>query len=103
MILDLFRRREASSPASPRLVIVAVPALVDVLEALEAAKGGPLSEAEVIEVRDRAICVRVSPGEAADIIARERFHIDLATPYADWCRYRAGHPSSVPRFRLAAE
>ncbi|MBS9477342.1 hypothetical protein [Ancylobacter radicis] len=88
MIAKLFRRKTAK-PAQPEpLVIMPVPALVDVLEELEAAKGAPLSEAEVWQARDNAVCVRVPPGEAEAIRARERFHIAPHTAWADWCAYR---------------
>lgn len=106
MIFNLFRRRGAALPPARPFVIVPVPALVDVLEELEAAKGAPLSEAEVIAARDRCVCVRVSPEEAAALLARERFHIDLAWPYADWRRYRLmakGKAPAASGFRHAAE
>ncbi len=107
MIFNLLRRRKPDSSSALSYVIVPVPALVDVLEKLEAAKGAPLIEAEVLQARDRCVCVRVSASEAAALIASERFHIDLAWPYADWCRYRRGaaspaRPTKGPVLRHAA-
>ncbi|MBC3948463.1 hypothetical protein [Pseudomonas folii] len=42
------------------LCLVFVPALVVVLSAAEKSKGSPLTEAEVVDIRDRATCIALS-------------------------------------------
>ena len=71
------------------LVIVPVPALVAVLKHAEDRKGSPLTESEVLDIRDGATCVRV-PLEAAIEMAETRGYDDIApeTCREDWQEVR---------------
>jgi len=58
-----------------RLVVTPVPALVEVLLFKEREKGSPLTEAEVVEIRDKAVCIALP--------LSERIAMDEARGYAD--------------------
>jgi len=49
------------------LCLVFVPALVCVLHAAESNKGSPLTEAEVTDIRDKAICIALSVRAALEM------------------------------------
>ena len=57
------------------LVVTPIPPLVDVLSIKEREKGAPLTEAEVLDIRDKAVCVALP--------ASERAAMDKARGYAD--------------------
>lgn len=69
------------------LVIVPIPPLVTVLLSQERAKGSPLTEAEVLQIRDGVICMtmRVS---AARKLAEERGYDDI-DPENVWEEWQA--------------
>ena len=46
--------------SQPKVIPVPIPPLVTVLSSLEKTKGAPLSESEVINARDSAICMMMS-------------------------------------------
>ena len=63
-----------------QLCLVFIPALVAVLHHSEQAKGAPLTESEVLDIRDRAVCMTMSLSAAlrmeekrgyADIVAED--------------------------------
>ena len=58
------------------LVPVFVPALAAVLGALEAQHGQPLTEAQVLEARDRGACIMMEPRDAQRL-ERSRGYVDL--------------------------
>ena len=58
------------------LVIEFTPALVVLLLAAERSKGSPLTEDEVVEVRDNATCIRLRRS-ASEALAAERGYADL--------------------------
>lgn len=58
------------------LVLAFIPALVAVLLAAEREAGRPLTEAEVLDIRDGATCIAVRP-EAMAAMAAERGYDDL--------------------------
>ena len=58
------------------LVIDFSPPLIAVLLAAERSKGGPLTEDEVLDIRDRATCIRL-PRSVADATAEQRGYPDL--------------------------
>lgn len=64
------------------LCLVFVPALVALLKAAEDRKGSPLSEAEVLEIRDNATATAV-PFSAAFALETERGYRDI-TPEECW-------------------
>ena len=88
------RGMERSS--SPRedddpLVLVPIPALVAVLLHREQEKGSPLTEAEVLAIRDSAVCEALRYSAAA-AIAEGRGYDDIAPEHA-WEEWNAIRPS----------
>lgn len=67
------------------LCLVFVPALVAVLTAAEDRKGSPLTEAEVCDIRDRAVCITLPFSVALDM-ERERGYPDLIAEncWSEW-------------------
>lgn len=67
------------------LCLVFVPALVAVLTAAENSKGSPLTEAEVCDIRDRAVCITLPFSVALDM-ERERGHPDIVAEncWSEW-------------------
>jgi hypothetical protein len=53
----IFGRKKPAAPGDEPLVPVPVPALGVLLLRLEKKKGAPLTEAEVLEARDKAVCI----------------------------------------------
>ena len=72
-----------------RLLIVAVPSLTAVLLNEEEKKGAPLSQDEVLAIRDSAACIAM-PACAAAAVAEGRGYDDigLETAWEDWCAIR---------------
>jgi hypothetical protein len=72
-----------------RLVMIAMPALVSILLDRERAKGSPLTEAEVMALRDEAECVAV-PRDVAARMAEQRGYddIDLEKAWEGWLAIR---------------
>lgn len=58
------------------LCLVFVPALVAVLSAAENSKGSPLTEAEVVDIRDRATCIALSFDTALEM-EQARGYLDI--------------------------
>lgn len=58
------------------VVIVFVPALAPLLVRAEQLKGAPLTEAEVVRIRDEAICVTMTQSQAR-ALAENRGYDDL--------------------------
>ena len=67
------------------LCLVIVPALVAVLTAAEDRKGSPLTEAEVCDIRDRAVCITLPFSVALDM-ERERGYPDIVAEncWSEW-------------------
>ncbi|MFK3821585.1 hypothetical protein ACI2KL_05140 [Pseudomonas yamanorum] len=67
------------------LCLVFVPALVAVLTAAEDRKGSPLTEAEVCDIRDRAVCITLPFSVALDM-ERERGYPDIVAEncWSEW-------------------
>lgn len=72
-----------------QLVIMPMPALVAVLLHKEQEKGSPLTEAEVLAVRDAAICV-MTPRDVVLKLAEARGYEDIEPERAweEWCAIR---------------
>ena len=85
------------SPSDPgvcmtdKLVPIFIPALVAVLLNREQAKGSPLTEDEVIKIRDSAECV-MSPLDVIPKMAESRGYDDL-DPEDVWNQWVAIRPS----------
>ncbi|WP_165190584.1 hypothetical protein [Caulobacter soli] len=92
----LFGGRDAPAPPpseaqnQDHLVIVPIPPLVVVLAQLEKEKGRPLTEAEVIEARGKAICMTMAASRA-DALAQARGYADLdpAHVWEDWLAFKS--------------
>ncbi|SDW79787.1 hypothetical protein SAMN05421504_1011535 [Amycolatopsis xylanica] len=69
------------------LVIDFSPPLVAVLLAAERSKGSPLTEEEVLDIRDRATCIRL-PRSVAKATAEQRGYPDLDAEQC-WEQWRA--------------
>ncbi len=67
------------------LCLVFVPALVAVLTAAEDRKGSPLTEAEVCNIRDQAVCITL-PFSVARDMERERGYPDIVAEncWSEW-------------------
>lgn len=64
-----------------------IPALIVVLTHAEQQKGAPLTEAEVLEIRDNATCM-MSPRSMAQAMAEKRGYADL-DPENVWAEWQA--------------
>ena len=75
------------------LIPVFIPSLVSVLLGREKAKGSPLTEAEVLEIRDRGVCMMLRLTEAAKL-AKSRGYDDLDPEqcWEEWQRARKDLP-----------
>jgi hypothetical protein len=71
------------------LIPVFMPALVALLMRAEQDKGAPLTEAEVLAIRDGATCV-MSPRHAADAVTEARGYDDLVPEdcWSQWQEFR---------------
>ena len=70
-------KRKAEDPSSvEQLVPTPIPALVEVLALKEREKGAPLTEEEVIGIRDNAVCMML-PISAAHNMVEARGYSDL--------------------------
>ena len=75
------------------LTFVAIPSLVSVLLHHEKEKGTPLTEQEVLSIRDGAVCVAL-PRSAAAQMAQARGYDDIRLEHA-WEDWSAVRPSLV--------
>jgi len=72
-----------------QLCVVFIPALSVALQSAETNKGSPLTESEVLKVRDQATCVAV-PFDVAQDMDNERGFRDLVAEdcWKEWQRLR---------------
>ena len=72
-----------------RLILVFMPSLVSTLLNRDKAKGSPLTEDEVIAIRDGAHCV-ATPADVVPAITEARGYedIDPENVWRDWCAIR---------------
>jgi hypothetical protein len=83
------RKMPETAPVDPgdndRLVAVPIPPLVALLVALQKAKGEALTEVDVLEVRDKAVCMAMPRSEALKM-AELRGYRDLnpENVWAEW-------------------
>lgn len=69
------------------LVIAFSPPLIALLLAAERGKGAPLTETEVLDIRDGATCIR-TPRSVAEAVADQRGYPDL-DPERCWDQWQA--------------
>ncbi len=75
-------------PAEP-LRLVIIPALVAILLNAEQEKGSPLTEAEVIAIRDNAECIAMPASVAAEVEAKRGYpDIVAEAAWVEWQRVR---------------
>jgi hypothetical protein len=77
------------------IVIVPIPPLVTLLLHLEKEKGAPLTEAEVIEIRDKAICMTMRVSHR-DQLATKRGYADISLEnvWDEWQEFLVANPST---------
>ncbi len=83
--------------ADDDLVIFPIPSLVAILLNREQQKGAPLTEEEVIAIRDGAACIAM-PRDVAAKVAAERGYDDI-DPEDAWEAWKAIRPSLVGQGR----
>lgn len=72
------------------LVPTFVPPLITLLANLEDAKGSPLTQAEVEEVRDRGVCIMLPASKAAAMAEGRGYHdLDPERAWDEWQDARA--------------
>src|SRR5271154_4566556 len=75
-------------PADP-LCLVIIPALVAILLNAENEKGSPLTEAEVIALRDKAECIAMPASVAAEVESKRGYpDIGAEAAWVEWQRVR---------------
>jgi hypothetical protein len=74
-----------------------VPELLYILIWSEAEKGSPLTEEEVLQLRDKAVSIML-PVDEAEKIEKARGYQDLDPEYCweDWCAYKAQFSEENP-------
>ena len=80
MLGKLFKGKPKKKEPEEELIPVPVPALVAVLLNQENEKGSPLTEQEVLEIRDNAACIMM-PISVASEMAESRGYDDLNPEY----------------------
>jgi hypothetical protein len=90
MLSKFFKPRATKKAAEPTaeedpVVVVPIPPLVTLLVELEDRKGRPLTEAEVLEARDGAVCMTMRRSHAWKM-AEQRGYPDLdpANVWEEW-------------------
>lgn len=79
----------SSTTAKNDLVPVFVPPLATCLAAAEASKGSRLTEAEVLSIRNGAVCIMMAHEEAAKMAASRGYRdVEPENYWADWNRLR---------------
>lgn len=77
--------------SSEDLVLTFAPPLVALLRSAEQAADRPLTEAEVVEIRDAATCIALDPSVADAMTAARGYpDIDPENCWAEWQQVRAG-------------
>jgi hypothetical protein len=80
--------RDQADAADP-LVAVPIPPLLSLLEHQELLKGAPLSEEEVLAIRDGALCMVLHRSRARHLADRRGFaDIDPERPWQAWTQIR---------------
>ncbi len=78
------------------IVIVPIPPLVTLLLHLERDKGSPLTEAEVVEVRDKAICMTMRVSHRDQLVEKRGYaDISLENVWDEWQEFLASNPSAA--------
>lgn len=90
MLSKFFKPRATKTTAEPSaeddpVVVVPIPPLATLLVALENRKGSPLTEAEVLEVRDGAVCMTMRRSAAWKMAEQRGYRdFDPANVWEEW-------------------
>jgi hypothetical protein len=83
------KTKPGTADAPNELVPVFMPPLATMLAHAEASKGGRLTEAEVLRIRDEAPCIMMAPEDAAKLAEpRGCRDVEPQNCWADWHRLR---------------
>lgn len=81
----LKKRQGPPSPPEDPLCLVFIPALVTVLRHAEKTVGRPLTEAEAIVIRDKAVCMTMPASKAAMMEAKRGYpDIVAEAVWSEW-------------------
>lgn len=81
---------DAPAESDESLVLVFVPPLLALLQRAEELKGAPLSESEVLRIRDGAVCISMRISVAAKMEeARGYADINAENAWRQWQSFRA--------------
>ena len=84
------RRSKAPKETGEPLVLVFIPALVAILRHHEIEKGAPLTEEEVIAIRDKSVCIATPQGMVRDLAESRGYEdIDPEDVWNEWQAVRA--------------
>ena len=71
--------------AEPQLIPVFIPALVVLLHHLERQKGSPLTEQEVLDIRDKGVCMMMHVERAIALDEKRGYNdLDLERVWEQW-------------------
>ncbi len=85
-IVDMY---QIENNTDEELVITPVPALCLILLNLEKEKGSPLTEAEVIEARDKAVCIVLRSSIAKEMEEKRGYRdLILEDVWQDWLDFK---------------
>jgi hypothetical protein len=79
MFKNPFKKKKPEEP-DEELVPTPIPALITILVSKEREKGSPLKEGEVLEIRDKAVCIML-PISAKEKMEESRGYPDLNPEY----------------------
>ena len=83
--------------AEPRLIPVFMPALVLILRDAERKKGGPLTEREVLSIRDKGACMMLRVEHAIELDEKRGYNdIDPERVWEQWQEVRAQLAAAEP-------
>lgn len=72
------------------LVVVPIPPLATLLQHHETTKGAPLTEEEVLAIRDNAVCMTTRRSHADQLVEKRGWvDVDAANPWEDWGKDRS--------------
>jgi len=83
--------------AEPQLIPVFMPALVVLLHNLERKKGSPLTEQEVLDIRDKGVCMMMRVEHAIALDEKRGYNdIDPQHVWEQWQEARARLTDAAP-------
>jgi hypothetical protein len=98
-LFSKFFGKPASPPSKPQepLVPVPIPALGALLLNIEKQKGTPLLQAEVLDARDKAVCIMLPLSEKVAMEEKRGYRdIDPENVWEEWLLLRAEVSSGQP-------